>query len=308
MQLHAIRESGAPERPLPEGVIVRRAEPADLDAAIMPMATLIWDHQAGPPAFTGLTPPPATELRESWAESFELPDDALFIAELDGQPAGFVLLYPDDPDVGVNVRHLKLSTAATVPELRGQGMGTALTEYALRWATEAGYDRSPPTGACRTCSPRGSGRRAVSGPPSIGSTASSAWVSVVRRRHAEGHGRDAHRLRITASSSPQAATNTRRAGAAPPARRRRPGRCRARGRAPARPRAAPRRRPGRLARRRPSSRRSTHRRTAPAACPPCPRPRPRPARRGDREGGKLGVVSPASGYRRAVEAAQGRCG
>ncbi len=140
MQLHAIRESGAPDRRPPAGVIVRRAEPADLDAAIMPMATLIWDHQAGPPAFTGLTPPPATELRESWAESFELPDDLLFIAELDGQPAGFVLLYPDDPDVGVNVRHLKLSTAATMPDLRGGGVGTALTEHALRWATDAGHD------------------------------------------------------------------------------------------------------------------------------------------------------------------------
>ncbi len=31
MQLHAIRESGAPERPFPEGVTVRRAEPGDLE-------------------------------------------------------------------------------------------------------------------------------------------------------------------------------------------------------------------------------------------------------------------------------------
>lgn len=140
MQLHAIRGSGAPERPLSEGVTVRRAGPGDLDAAIMPMSTLIWDHQAGPPAFTGLTPPSAPDVRESWAESFELPDDALFIAELDGRPAGFVLLHPDDPDVGVGVRHVKLSTAATMPDLRGRGVGTALTEHALRWAADAGYD------------------------------------------------------------------------------------------------------------------------------------------------------------------------
>jgi GNAT superfamily N-acetyltransferase len=139
MQLHAIRKGGAPERPLPDGVAVRRAEPGDLDAAIMPMSTLIWDHQAGPPAFTGLTPPPEADVRKSWAESFELPDDMLFIAELEGRPAGFVLLYPDDPDVGAGPQHVRLSTQATVPALRGRGVGTALTEHALRWAETAGY-------------------------------------------------------------------------------------------------------------------------------------------------------------------------
>ena len=140
MQLHAIREPGAAERPLPDGVTVRPAGRDDLDTAIMPMATLIWEHQAVPASFTGLTPPPAEQLREDWAESFDLPDDALFVAELDGRPAGFVLLYPDDPDVGVGARSVSLSVCAVAPEARGRGVGIALTEHALRWAASDGYD------------------------------------------------------------------------------------------------------------------------------------------------------------------------
>jgi len=53
--------------------------------------------------------------------------------------AGFVLLYPDDPDVGAGPQHVRLSTQATVPALRGRGVGTALTEHAQRWAETAGY-------------------------------------------------------------------------------------------------------------------------------------------------------------------------
>jgi ribosomal protein S18 acetylase RimI-like enzyme len=140
MQLHAIRQTGAPELPAPQGVTVRPAEPADLDAAIMPMAALIWKHQAGPASFTGLVPPPADQLHASWEESFGLPDDTLFVAELDGRAAGFVLLYPDEPDVGIGAGHVRLSTQAVVPELRGRGIGTALTDHALRWAANAGHD------------------------------------------------------------------------------------------------------------------------------------------------------------------------
>src|SRR4051794_35856518 len=139
MQLHGIREPGVAGRAVPDGVVIRRAAPDDLDTAIMPMATLIWEHRAGAASFTGLTPPPAEQIREDWAESFDLPDDTLFVAELDGRPAGFVLLYPDEPGVGIGNHSVSLAVCATLPELRGRGVGTALVDHALRWAAGDGF-------------------------------------------------------------------------------------------------------------------------------------------------------------------------
>jgi GNAT superfamily N-acetyltransferase len=100
---------------------------------------VIAQHQAGSPAFTGLETPTAEAMRESWAECFDLPDDALFLAELDGRVVGLVLLYPAVPDLGVGERTVCLSICSVVPEARGHGVGTALTEHALGWAADEGY-------------------------------------------------------------------------------------------------------------------------------------------------------------------------
>jgi GNAT superfamily N-acetyltransferase len=112
----------------------------DLDTAIMPLASVIWEHQAGAAAFTGLQPPSPDEIRGSWAESFDYPDDALFLAEVDGGVAGMLLLESTEPDVGVGERTVGLAVCAVASEARGHGVGTALVEHALGWAANEGYE------------------------------------------------------------------------------------------------------------------------------------------------------------------------
>src|SRR6185503_2992577 len=273
MQLHAIRESGAPERPLPDGVTVRRAQPGDLDAAIMPMSTLIWDHQAGSPAFTGLTPPPEADVRESWAESFELPDDMLFIAELDGRPASCCSI----PTIPMSA--LARSTSGC-PRRRRCPRSAAAASARRSPSTPSAGPRPPatppwpPTGGCPICSRRGSGRPGVSAPPSTACTACSASAS-----------RTASACRTSAPARPSTPPGRRarrptgrrtrtRAVAAAAAGRTPPGRGQRWGRAPARSRAVRRRRPGRPARRRRSTRRPARRRQASAGCRSRRRPTP----------------------------------
>ena len=105
----------------------------------MPMATLPGSTRRALPAFTGLTPPPAGEqIREDWAESFDLPDDMLFVAELDGRPAGSCCSTRTSP-ASASARAASAWRRATLPELRGRGVGTALVEHALGWAAEDGF-------------------------------------------------------------------------------------------------------------------------------------------------------------------------
>jgi ribosomal protein S18 acetylase RimI-like enzyme len=139
MQLHAVREPGGSPRPLPAGVTVRRGGIDDLETAALATGTLIWEHQALSPAFTGLTPPDEDELRADWTETLQDADVAFFVAERDGRVAGHTMLHPAGPDFGVGPKTLHLSTAAVLPDHRGRGIGTALAEHALAWAAEAGY-------------------------------------------------------------------------------------------------------------------------------------------------------------------------
>jgi GNAT superfamily N-acetyltransferase len=140
MQLDGIREcGGATAHEAPSGVVIRRGGPPDLDAIALPLANLIWEHQALAPAFTGLTPPSPAETRADWQETLEAEDVTYFVAEEDGRPLGHSVLYPPDPDFGVPRGAIKLAATATPPAERGRGIGLALWEHVLAWTAEAGY-------------------------------------------------------------------------------------------------------------------------------------------------------------------------
>jgi len=109
MQVHAIRESGTDPRPTANGLAVRQGGVEDLRAAL-PLLTLIWEHHTASPTFTGLVVPDAQAFLADWEETL-LEYDCVYLA-----------------------------VAATLPEARGLGAGVALTETALAWAREAGYD------------------------------------------------------------------------------------------------------------------------------------------------------------------------
>lgn len=139
MQAHAIRESGAEEKPPGGGLVVRQGGVDDLRAA-RPLLTLIWEHQTRAPTFTGLEVPPVEVFLADWEETLEEYECVYFVAELEGRIVGHAALYPEGPNLATPPRSVYLAVAATLPEVRGLGAGVALTNRSLAWAREAGYD------------------------------------------------------------------------------------------------------------------------------------------------------------------------
>lgn len=138
MQAHGLQASGGTGTPPPPGVVVRRGSAGDLEAAraLMP---LIWEHQAGPPTFTGMEIPSEEEYMADWEETLADPTYTYFVGELDGRVAGHLLLYPEEPNLATPPGSVYLAVAATLPEARGRGLGVALASHALAWAREAGH-------------------------------------------------------------------------------------------------------------------------------------------------------------------------
>jgi GNAT superfamily N-acetyltransferase len=68
------------------------------------------------------------------------PDEAIFIAELDGQPAGYAYLvtlvdyFNDQP-------HAHLSVLAVTAAAEGKGVGSALLDQSVAWAKQRQSDR-----------------------------------------------------------------------------------------------------------------------------------------------------------------------
>jgi GNAT superfamily N-acetyltransferase len=139
MQAHGIRESGADPRALPAGLSVRVGTIQDLRAS-PELLTQIWEHHTLSPTFTGLTVPSAEEFLTDAEEVLASPGVAYFVAEQRGRVVGHLLLRPEEPDLARPPSSIYLAIAATLPEARGSGAGVALTEHALGWAREAGYE------------------------------------------------------------------------------------------------------------------------------------------------------------------------
>src|SRR5919106_1623490 len=80
--------------------------------------------------------------RRALAEWFEIQSDAqaMYIAELDGQPAGCAYLVTLVDYFNLNP-HAHLSVLAVSADAEGQGVGTALIDQSIAWAKERGSDR-----------------------------------------------------------------------------------------------------------------------------------------------------------------------
>jgi ribosomal protein S18 acetylase RimI-like enzyme len=139
MQAHGIRETGTEQRALPAGISVRLGTIDDLRATPA-LVTQIWDHHTGPSTFTGLTVPPVEEFLADWRLTLATPGVVYFVAEQEGRVVGHLLLEPEAADLARPPGSIYLAVAATLPEARGTGAGVALTERALEWAKEAGYE------------------------------------------------------------------------------------------------------------------------------------------------------------------------
>jgi GNAT superfamily N-acetyltransferase len=138
MQVYALRESGAPDRPLPPGIRIRPGTLADVEATT-PLQMEIWRHQQRSPVFTGLAQPSPAELREGWEEALADPDAVYHVLEQDGRIVAHAYLYDAQPGLSRPPRTQHLSALATLPEVRGHGLGVVLSEHVFRTARDAGY-------------------------------------------------------------------------------------------------------------------------------------------------------------------------
>jgi ribosomal protein S18 acetylase RimI-like enzyme len=134
----AVRET-AVEAPVATDVVIRESVPADIEAVVA-LDHILLEVNAAAPSFSSLRALGAQELLDEWRDTWESPDFVHFLAERDGVPVGHLLLYRRPAgDVRVPPDSIDLANAATVAEVRDQGVGRALTAHALTWAHEHGY-------------------------------------------------------------------------------------------------------------------------------------------------------------------------
>jgi GNAT superfamily N-acetyltransferase len=122
------------------GVVIRPSAPDDLDHWAR-FDELLWQTQAATPSFSGRTIPSRAEFREEWSDLWDDPETFWpFVAERDGEIVGEALMYRR-PFGGLRVpaENVDLAHAATLPEVRGSGVGLALTAHIINWAHEQGY-------------------------------------------------------------------------------------------------------------------------------------------------------------------------
>jgi ribosomal protein S18 acetylase RimI-like enzyme len=128
--VHAERET-SPEPPAArDGIEVRRATANDLES-LLDLGRTIYEHQVGPPVWSGVAIPGRDDSRDDWAEL--VVDDVVYLAFLDGLTVGYAGLY------AVEDGTIELSVAGTTPPARGRGVGTALVERALHDAHGSGF-------------------------------------------------------------------------------------------------------------------------------------------------------------------------
>jgi GNAT superfamily N-acetyltransferase len=136
--LYAVRET-APEPPVEADVAIRPSAPGDLDA-IASLDRELWTQLAAPPSFSG-NDVQLERFSEDWADTWDDRDlHRSFVAERGGKVVGHALLYArPEGDSRVPEASIDLAHAVTDPEVRGSGVGLALSAFVLRWAHEHGY-------------------------------------------------------------------------------------------------------------------------------------------------------------------------
>jgi ribosomal protein S18 acetylase RimI-like enzyme len=126
---------------VPEGFELR-APRADEVEQLVDIDLALPDHQRRSPVFGGVEWT-REESREEWLATLAGGDEQIFVGSFEGRPVACWAIVPAErssehgglllPD-----RACFLGFAATLPEFRGSGIGVALTDAVLSWASE-GY-------------------------------------------------------------------------------------------------------------------------------------------------------------------------
>jgi GNAT superfamily N-acetyltransferase len=118
---------------------IRPAEPNDVDE-LFPFDEMLYEHQQASPSFSGFPTPPAADLRAEWDDVWKDDKFVPFVAEHDGEIVGLLGLYRrPEGDLRVPENNIDLAFAATRSEIRGSGVGLALTAHGMSWAAEHGF-------------------------------------------------------------------------------------------------------------------------------------------------------------------------
>jgi GNAT superfamily N-acetyltransferase len=135
----AVRET-APAEPVASDTEIRPGTPDDLEA-VAEFDEILWLLQARSPSFSGLTVGPREEFREEWSNLWDDPETyPHFVAERNGRTVGHALLYRrPEGDLRVPPANIDLAHAATLDDVRGSGVGLALTQHVLGWAYDNGF-------------------------------------------------------------------------------------------------------------------------------------------------------------------------
>ena len=133
----AMRET-AREEAVDAGVVIRPGTAGDLDASAR-LGRAMGESMQPSPSFSSLPAQTDEEYLDDWRSTWD--DDTFkhFVAERDGVVVGHTLLYKRPADLRVPADSIDLAAASTFPELRGSGIGRALTAHAVTWAHENGY-------------------------------------------------------------------------------------------------------------------------------------------------------------------------
>ena len=126
--------------PLPGGVKVRRAAPADA-GRILDLDAGLRRHLEASPVFLRLGPQSPLEVHRRRLED---PTVATFVAERDGALVAFLRIGPCATDVARIVRDdgtASVTAAFTHREVRGSEVASHLLAAAVDWAQSEGYER-----------------------------------------------------------------------------------------------------------------------------------------------------------------------
>ena len=133
-----VRET-AVEPPVEFGGTIRSSTPDDL-AAVAGLEQMLWQLQVESPSFSGVDVG-GEDFETAWAGHWREDGYPLHaVAELDGRVVGHLVLYERPRgDLRIAEGNVDLSLAGTLPDVRGRGVGLALTAYALTFAHEQGF-------------------------------------------------------------------------------------------------------------------------------------------------------------------------
>jgi GNAT superfamily N-acetyltransferase len=135
---YAVRET-APEAAVDAGAELRLGRPEDA-SAVAQLERAFSKHLRSAPSFSARDVATDEDVEAEWAGTWDDPTFTHFVATKDERVVGHLLLYRRPAgDLRIPDDNIDLALATTQPDVRGSGVGRALTAHALHWAHEQGF-------------------------------------------------------------------------------------------------------------------------------------------------------------------------